>query len=221
MQSINLPSILTPDAGLLFWMLLAFLVVFFFVAKFGFPVIIKMVEERKNYIDEALGKAREANEKLADIQLESERMLNETRNQQAEILKQAKQSGENIIQQAREKAQNESAAMMQEAKKQIEAEKENALREIRQTVADLSVIIAEKVVRQHLADQTSQQQLIEKLLDESLKENWAPSENPEDNLKENHFSDRWLRKVEKGGEQNHLSPSFTAKYIHSHTLLYI
>ncbi|MBS7395435.1 MAG: F0F1 ATP synthase subunit B [Alloprevotella sp.] len=171
MQSINLPSILTPDAGLLFWMLLAFLVVFFFVAKFGFPVIIKMVEERKNYIDEALGKAREANEKLADIQLESERMLNETRNQQAEILKQAKQSGENIIQQAREKAQNESAAMMQEAKKQIEAEKENALREIRQTVADLSVIIAEKVVRQHLADQTSQQQLIEKLLDESLKEN--------------------------------------------------
>ena len=98
-------------------------------------------------------------------------MLNETRNQQAEILKQAKQSGENIIQQAREKAQNESAAMMQEAKKQIEAEKENALREIRQTVADLSVIIAEKVVRQHLADQTSQQQLIEKLLDESLKEN--------------------------------------------------
>ena len=48
MQSINLPSILTPDAGLLFWMLLAFLVVFFFVAKFGFPVIIKMVEERKN-----------------------------------------------------------------------------------------------------------------------------------------------------------------------------
>lgn len=93
MQSINLPSILTPDAGLLFWMLLAFLVVFFFVAKFGFPVIIKMVEERKNYIDEALGKAREANEKLADIQLESERMLNETRNQQAEILKQAKQSG--------------------------------------------------------------------------------------------------------------------------------
>lgn len=54
MQSINLPSILTPDFGLLFWMLLAFLVVFFLMAKFGFPVITKMVEERKNYIDESL-----------------------------------------------------------------------------------------------------------------------------------------------------------------------
>ena len=50
MQSINLPSILTPDFGLLFWMLLAFLVVFFLMAKFGFPVITKMVEERKNYM---------------------------------------------------------------------------------------------------------------------------------------------------------------------------
>ena len=57
MQSINLPSILTPDFGLLFWMLLAFLVVFFLMAKFGFPVITKMVEERKNYIDESLQKA--------------------------------------------------------------------------------------------------------------------------------------------------------------------
>lgn len=56
MQSINLPSILTPDFGLLFWMLLAFLVVFFLMAKFGFPVITKMVEERKNYIDESLQK---------------------------------------------------------------------------------------------------------------------------------------------------------------------
>ena len=67
MQSINLPSILTPDFGLLFWMLLAFLVVFFLMAKFGFPVITKMVEERKNYIDESLQKAHEANERLAGI----------------------------------------------------------------------------------------------------------------------------------------------------------
>ena len=64
MQSINLPSILTPDLGLLFWMLLAFLTVFILVAKFGFPVITKMVEERKNFIDESLQKAHEANERL-------------------------------------------------------------------------------------------------------------------------------------------------------------
>ena len=67
-----MPSFLTPDFGLLFWMLIAFLVVFFILAKFGFPAIINMVEERKKYIDESLQSAREANEKLANIKAESE-----------------------------------------------------------------------------------------------------------------------------------------------------
>lgn len=147
MQSINLPSILTPDFGLLFWMLLAFLIVFCLVAKFGFPIITKMVEERKKYIDESLKKAHEANEKLTGINKESERILNEARIQQAEILNQAKATGDSIIKEAREKAQAESAKIILDAKAQIAAEKENALRDIRQTVADLSIMIAEKVVR--------------------------------------------------------------------------
>lgn len=169
MQSINLPSILTPDFGLLFWMLLAFLIVFCLVAKFGFPIITKMVEERKKYIDESLKKAHEANEKLTGINKESERILNEARIQQAEILNQAKATGDNIIKEAREKAQAESAKIILDAKVQIAAEKENALRDIRQTVADLSIMIAEKVVRQKLADNNEQQKLIEKMLDEVCK----------------------------------------------------
>ena len=62
-----MPSLLTPDPGLLFWMLLAFVIVFIILAKFGFPVITKMVEDRKNYIDESLKKAREANKQLSYI----------------------------------------------------------------------------------------------------------------------------------------------------------
>ena len=169
MQSINLPSILTPDFGLLFWMLLAFLIVFCLVAKFGFPIITKMVEERKKYIDESLKKAHEANEKLTGINKESERILNEARIQQAEILNQAKATGDSIIKEAREKAQAESAKIILDAKAQIAAEKENALRDIRQTVADLSIMIAEKVVHQKLADNNEQQKLIEKMLDEVCK----------------------------------------------------
>ena len=68
----NLPSILTPDLGLLFWMLLAFLVVFGVLAKFGFPAIVGMVEERKKFIDESLKSAHEAAERLTNIQQESE-----------------------------------------------------------------------------------------------------------------------------------------------------
>lgn len=169
MQSINLPSILTPDLGLLFWMLLAFLTVFFIVAKFGFPVITKMVDERKNYIDESLKKAHEANERLAGIQQECERLLNEARVRQAEILSQAKTTGDSMIREAREKAQAEGAKLLLDAKAQIAAEKENALRDIKQTVADLSVVIAEKVVRQKLADNEQQQKLIERMLDEVCK----------------------------------------------------
>lgn len=169
MQSINLPSILTPDVGLLFWMLLDFLVVFGLMAKFGFPVIINMVNERKNYIDESLQKAHEANERLASIEQEGERLLNEARARQAEILSQAKATSDSIVREAREKAQEEGAKLLQDAKAQIAAEKENALRDIRETVADLSVVIAEKVVRQKLANTTEQQKLIEQMLDEVCK----------------------------------------------------
>lgn len=169
MLSINLPSILTPDLGLLFWMLLAFLIVFALVAKYGFPVITKMVEDRKNYIDESLLKAREANEKLASIQQESERILDEARARQAEILKQAKATGDSIVQEARLKAQEEGGKLLQDAKSQIAAEKENALRDIRQTVAELSIVIAEKVVRQELSSDKEHQKLIERMLDETLK----------------------------------------------------
>ena len=167
--SINLPSILTPDFGLLFWMLLAFLVVFFLVAKYGFPVITEMVEERKRYIDESLQKANEANERLAGIEKESERIITEARQHQAEILKQAKETGDHIIQNAREQAENESAKLILNAKEQISAEKQKALSEINQTVADVSVVIAEKIMRQKLTNNEEQQKLIERMLDEVYK----------------------------------------------------
>ena len=167
--SINLPSILTPDFGLLFWMPLAFLVVFFLVAKYGFPVITEMVEERKRYIDESLQKANEANERLAGIEKESERIITEARQHQAEILKQAKETGDRIIQTAREQAENESAKLILNAKEQISAEKQKALSEINQTVADVSVVIAEKIMRQKLTNNEEQQKLIERMLDEVYK----------------------------------------------------
>lgn len=134
MQSINLPSILTPDLGLLFWMLLAFLIVFALLSKYGFPVIIRMVESRKQYIDESLLKAHEANERLAGIKQESDEIIAEARRRQAEILSQAKAAGESIVDDARRRAQAEGLKLLEEAKSQIAAEKENALREIRQTV---------------------------------------------------------------------------------------
>lgn len=165
-----MPSILSPDLGLLFWMLLAFLIVFCLLAKFGFPVIIKMVDDRKSYIDEALKTAREANEKLANIKAESDEILRKASEQQAQMLKEAMATRDSIIKDARDKAREEGQRLLEEAKAQISVEKENALRDIRSTVADLSVQIAEKVMRRQLEKNTEEEQYIERLLNEVTKE---------------------------------------------------
>ena len=97
----NLPSILTPDLGLLFWMLLAFLVVFVVLVKYGLPAIISMVDARKVYIDESLRKAHEASERLENIKQESEQILQEAREKQTLILKEAAETREAIVEKAR------------------------------------------------------------------------------------------------------------------------
>ncbi|MCI5815288.1 MAG: F0F1 ATP synthase subunit B [Prevotella sp.] len=162
----NLPSILTPDLGLLFWMLLAFLVVFVVLAIYGFPAIINMVEKRKQYIDESLSKAHEASERLENIRQEGEAMLQEAREQQAKIMQEAADTRDAIVEKAQEKAREEGARLLAEARQQIESEKQNAIRDIRAQVAVLSVQIAEKVLREKLSDDSQQMQLIDKLLDE-------------------------------------------------------
>ena len=162
----NLPSILTPDLGLLFWMLLAFLVVFFVVAKFGFPAIIGMVEDRKRYIDESLQKAHEASERLANIQKEGETMLQEARQKQAQILKEAADTRDAIVAQAKEKAREEGNRLIAEAKSEIESQKQAAISEIRAQVAELSVKVAEKILRKELDSDAKQMETIDRLLDE-------------------------------------------------------
>lgn len=166
MDSLNLPSILTPDLGLLFWMTLAFLVVFFVLSKYGFPAIVNMVEKRKIYIDESLQKAHEASERLTNIKEEGEAILLEARQKQADILKEAAATRDAIVEQAQQKAREEGTRLISEARAEIDSEKQAALDAIRNQVAVLSVGIAEKVVRGKLADDKAQMDLIDRMLDE-------------------------------------------------------
>ncbi len=158
-------SLITPDFGLFFWMTVVFLVVLFILWKYGFPVIVKMVDERKAYIDESLKKAHEANERLANIQKEGESILQEAREKQAQILKEAAQTRDAIVEKAQDKARSEGARLLDEAKAAIEQEKKAAIADIRQQVATLSVEIAEKVIRKNLHDDKSQMDLIDRMLD--------------------------------------------------------
>lgn len=159
-------DLLIPSGGLLFWMTLVFLLVFFILWKWGFPSIIKMVEDRKAYIDDSLRKAHEANEKLANIQKESESIMQKAREQQASILREASATRDTIVEQAQEKAREESSRIVSEARAEIEAEKQNVIRDIRNQVAELSVQIAEKILHEKLSNDGKQMELIDRLLDD-------------------------------------------------------
>lgn len=159
-------DLLIPSTGLLFWMCITFFIVYALLRKFGFPAIVGMVNERKQFIDDSLRKAQEANEKLANIQKEGESILREARDKQSQMLKEATATHDAIIEKAQTQAKGEAARLIADAKAQIEAEKASAIREIRAEMAQISVQVAEKVVRKNLADDASQMELIDKLLDE-------------------------------------------------------
>ena len=164
-------DLLIPSTGLLFWMSLTFLVVLGILWKFGFPVITNMVAERKAFIDDSLRKAHEANERLANIQKEGESILQEAREKQAQILKEAAETRDAIVEQAQQKAREEGARLLGDAKLAIEQEKRAAIADIRQQVAELSVEIASKVLRQDLKDDKAQMDLIDRMLDEVSTDN--------------------------------------------------
>ena len=159
-------SLITPDFGLLFWMTIVFLIVLGIVSKFGFKVIVKMVNDRKDYIDSSLQKAHEANKKLANIKVESDALLQEARERQAAILKEAAATRDAIVEKAQDKAHEESNRLLTEAKVEIENQRQAAVSDIRKQLATLSVEIAEKVLREKLGDEKTQMDLIERMLDE-------------------------------------------------------
>lgn len=159
-------SLLTPEPGLLFWMMISFGIVLLILARYGFPVILKAVEKRKNYIEASLVAAREAQEELGKVVQTGERMLAEARRDQHAILKETTRLKEQLIEEARAAAAAESEKMLTLARQKIEAEQEEALRTIRREVSTLSVELAERILREKLGDEQEQMKMIDRLLDE-------------------------------------------------------
>ena len=159
-------DLMLPDTGLLFWMTIIFAILFFILARFGFPIITGMVEKRNKRIEDALAAARKAEDALAHLQQEQDRIFVETKAEQARILREAAEERDNMIARAREEAREEAAQVIREAKVRIQEEKEAALREVRNEVALISISIAEKVVRKELSTDSAQKDLVDRLLAE-------------------------------------------------------
>ena len=159
-------SLITPDFGLLVWMTLIFGIVFFVLAKWGFPMITGSVEKRAARINDSIKAAKEAEEKLRNLAEEQSRMIEETRQEQSRILKEAAASRDSIVEQAKVQAREEASRILDQARTQIAAEKESALRDVRKEVALLSVSVAEKVLKASLSDGDEQSALVDRLVDE-------------------------------------------------------
>ena len=159
-------SLITPDFGLLFWMTVIFAVVFFILAKFGFPIITGMVEKRSDRIEESLRKADEAEKAIAEMETRREQIISEAKAEEAKILKEASATSDSIVSNAKDKAREEAEKVLEQARIEIAAEKESALRDIRRLVAQLSVEVSEKVLRADLDDDKKQGAYLDRLIDE-------------------------------------------------------
>ena len=159
-------SLLIPDSGLLFWMVLAFGIVLVILWKFGWPAITGMINERNEYINQSVKTAQEINERMAAWEIESKKLLSEAQNKQLEIIQESEKIKQSIINEAKEKAQVEAEQILADAKATIAKEKEEAMKDIKKQVSILSIDIAEKVLRKELEVTAERKELMNKLLDE-------------------------------------------------------
>ena len=159
-------NLMLPDSGLLFWMTIIFVIVFLVLAKFGFPVITDMVEKRTRRIEDALAAARKAEEAIAHLSEEQERIVAQTKAQQAKMLQEAAAERDKMIAAAQVQAAAEAQKLIADARSRINEEKEAALKEARKELAIISLAISEKVVRNKLSDDKAQRDLVDRLVDE-------------------------------------------------------
>lgn len=157
---------LTPDPGLVFWMLIAFGLVLIILSKFAFPVILDKLDSRKKYIDESIVAAKQAYDKLEHVQERNRKLIEKTKLERSQILSETAKQREKILDKAREKAIEETNQLIDNARKQIIQEREEAITAIRREIAVISVDIAEKVLRENLQNKEEQMNMIERLIDE-------------------------------------------------------
>ena len=159
-------QLVTPDIGLLFWMLLSFAIVFFILKKYAWKPIMNMLYEREQSIELALKTAEKARKEMENLKASNDRIISEAYAEREKIFSDAQKIKEKIVGEAREQAIKEKDKILNDARMTIDAEKNAAIREIRNVAAELSVQIAEKIIRRELSNDQKQKELVEKMIQE-------------------------------------------------------
>ena len=159
-------ELFTPDFGLVFWMFIAFLVLFLILGKWGWPVIIKSMNQRADTIDKGVEDAAEAKRQLDNAREEARKYMEEAQQKQAEMLREAARMKSQLIEEAKTEAAAEAKKVMDAAKISIEQQRKEAELQFKNEVSKFSIEIAEKMIRKEMADTKSQTALVDQLLGE-------------------------------------------------------
>jgi F-type H+-transporting ATPase subunit b len=156
----------TPDYGTIFWMLIIFGIVLFVLKKFAWGPILKALKDREKSISDALNSAEKARKDVAGLKASNDQIIAEARKEKDHILKEARDIKDKIVAEARNQANLEAQKSIENARQQIEAEKTAAINDIKKQVAELSVMIAEKVIRKELENSKDQDKLVQDMLND-------------------------------------------------------
>ncbi len=163
-------ELLSPDLGLIFWQLLGFLLLLFLLGKFAWRPILGALNERETSIEQALSAAEKAKAEMAQLKNENEQLLADARKEREVMLRDATTAANKLREEAREQASEESARIVADAQASIEVQKQAALAEIKHQVGDLSLVIAEKILREKLDNSEKQKDYVARLVND-LNEN--------------------------------------------------
>lgn len=160
-------ELIQPGIGLIFWMTLSFALVLFVLRRYAWKPILKMLKEREDEIDEALNAANKAKEEMKNLQADNEKLIRQAKEDRDAILNEARKVRDKMIDEAKEKANVEAQRIVESAKERIEHEKMAALVDLKNQIAQLSIDIAEKIIRSELSDKNKQEELIKRLIEET------------------------------------------------------
>lgn len=163
-------DLLVPSFGLIFWTLLAFLIVFFILKKFAWKPILASLKERELGIAESLATAERVRGEMAALKSENEALLAQAREERARMIKEAKETSDKMISDAKEKAKNEFERIVAEAQGAIQQQRNAALIDVKNQMGKLVIEVSEKVLRRELSNRNEQENYIKDLA-ESVKLN--------------------------------------------------
>lgn len=153
--------------GLIFWMTVSFLTVLFILGKFAWKPILKGLKEREAGIADALNEAKKAREEMASLNARNEELMRAAREERELLLKEARDIRDREIAEAKSKAKAEADALLARARADIQNEKNAAITEMKNQVAELSILVAERILREKLDSSAAQQALVDKVMAEA------------------------------------------------------